>query len=322
MRPVAALVALALAAACAPLSTAGQGPETISAEEAGLDVPAALAERGVRRFLFTGWDGPDFPVWSFRPDSAGANAPVLFVHHGVRRDADRYIAEWLDLAQANGIVLVVPEFTNAAFPGVASYSHGHLVDESGRPRSPRLWSFAAIEPIFDEIARRERLSTSRYLMYGHSGGAQFVHRFILAGGGPRLSRAVSANAGSYAFPDERTSWPFGVGATPDGLWNPRIAFAQQLIVLLGTADTDPAHPSLPDQPEAVRQGPHRMARGLAFYDSAKRAAREAGVKLSWRCALVPDVGHDNAGMSPGALRLLRATGSPLPEGDCTALPAG
>ena len=128
---MAALVALALAAACAPLSTAGQGPETISAEEAGLDVPAALAERGVRRFLFTGWDGPDFPVWSFRPDSAGANAPVLFVHHGVRRDADRYIAEWLDLAQAMEHRWGRPRFVHLAERGIlgpnTTFVHMNLI---------------------------------------------------------------------------------------------------------------------------------------------------------------------------------------------------
>ena len=88
-----------------------------------------------------------------------------------------------------------------------------------------------------------------------------------------------------------------------------------MLIMQGTADNDPNYPSLPRQPEAMAQGPHRLARGKAFFAAAQDAARQAGVRFGWSCALVPDVGHDNGGMAPYAIRLLRA--GPLPTGgDC------
>src|SRR3546814_14335164 len=62
-------------------------------------------------------------------------------------------------------------------------------------------------PVFAAVKAREGLTAETYALYGHSGGAQFVHRYILAGGGPHMGRAVSANAGSYAMPDPAVAWP-------------------------------------------------------------------------------------------------------------------
>jgi hypothetical protein len=56
-----------------------------------------------------------------------------------------------------------------------------------------------------------------YYLYGHSAGAQFVHRhlaFICAGGNPlRVIRAVAANAGFYTEPTFEVPFPFGFGGT-------------------------------------------------------------------------------------------------------------
>src|SRR3546814_4271479 len=75
-------------------------------------------------------------------------------------------------------------------------------------------------PVFAAVKAREGLTAETYALYGHSGGAQFVHRYILAGGGPHMGRAVSANAGSYAMPDPAVAWPFGLRGLPAGLWDP------------------------------------------------------------------------------------------------------
>jgi poly(3-hydroxybutyrate) depolymerase len=276
-------------------------------------VPPALAAAGVQRFIFSAWAGPALPVWYLRPASATADAPVLFVMHGVGRDADRYIGEWVALAAAHGIVIVVPEFSQASFPQAAGYNNGGLLapDGTARPREQQAWS--TLDPVFEAIVARERLSATRYTLYGHSAGAQFVHRFVLTGGAPRLGRAIAANAGSYMFPTDARPWPFGAGGLPPGLFSAERAFAQPLTLLLGTADNDPAHPSLPDQPGARAQGPHRLARGQAFYDFARQAA---GPGLAWACALAPGVGHDNGRMAPFALAIVLDRAQPRPGADC------
>lgn len=287
---------------CAALPAQGSAAAAVAPADS-VPLRPDLESRGVRRFVFAGWDGPVIPVWYYRPPGVDPAAPPLFVMHGVGRDADRYLAEWLDIARTERLLVVVPEFTRSGFPGAAGYNFGGVFDDQGRPRPRRLWAYSAIEPLFDAIRRREGLKARRYGLYGHSAGAQFVHRFVLLGSGLRMSRAVSANAGSYMLPTRAEKWPFGLSGAPAGAWNPRRAFAAPLTLLLGGADNDPAHQSLPRQPEAVRQGPHRLARGLAFHSAARAEAKRLATGFAWSCAIVPGVGHDNGRMTAFAAPL-------------------
>lgn len=302
---LAALSALVLGACAAqtPLPAA-------SASAAPREVPAALAAQGVERFMFTDWPGAEIPVWYIRPAGTPADAPVAFVMHGLGRDAHRYIGEWTDIAKAENMVVVVPEFSRAAFPESADYNFGGVFDGEGRPRQRTSWSFSAIERVFDAIKAREGLTAPGYALYGHSAGAQFVHRFVLLGAGTRMQRAVAANAGSYMRPLAQDQYPFGLKGAPEGQWNAARAFAAPLTILLGDADNDPNHRSLPRQPGAVVQGPHRLARGLGFYQVARAEAARLGLPFAWRCALAPGVAHDNGGMAVYAAPILSGRESP------------
>lgn len=310
MKATAGAVLLALAGCASGPASAVAAPPGETA------LHKSLFAAGVQRFTFDEWAGPAFPVWTFRPAGAGADAPVLFVFHGVQRDADNYMSQWIDLARRNKIVLIVPEYSRRAFPGVEAYSHGWFAEKDGTPRPRAQWSFATVEPIFAAVKRREGLSAGTYSLYGHSGGAQFVHRYVLSGGGPHLARAVSANAGSYAATDAGVRWPFGLAGLPADMWNPQKAFAVPMLVLLGTDDSDPDHKSLPRQPEAMAQGAHRLARGKNFYGRARTYAAAGAHAFAWRCGLVPGVAHDNAGMAGDAIAFLFGDASTDPGGDC------
>ena len=308
-RPLALTLALLLLSGCTQAvaqdrSRSAPEPQRCQTPQS---VPDAMAARGVQRFVFSGWSGPALPVWYVRPAGTPASAPLVFVFHGVRRDADRYLSEWLDVAEREQVVVVVPEFTCDGFPGAPNYNHGRLIDRSGRavPASER--TFAVIEPLFDAMREREALTAPTYWMLGHSAGAQFVHRYIMTGNGRRLERAVSANAGSYMYPDDRFAWPFGTRTLPDGIWVPERAYAVPMTILLGTADNDPDYPSLPREPEAMEQGPHRLARGLAFSAATRADAARRGLPYAWDCRLVPGVGHDNGRMAPAGIAVLRQT---------------
>jgi poly(3-hydroxybutyrate) depolymerase len=51
---------------------------------------------GSSHIIFSGWSGPELPVFVHKPAMAGANSRVVFVMHGVLRDGDRYRDEWRD----------------------------------------------------------------------------------------------------------------------------------------------------------------------------------------------------------------------------------
>ena len=53
----------------------------------------------------------------------------------------------------------------------------------------------AIEPLFDDVRKRFGTQVTRYSLYGHSAGAQFVHRYVLFMPEARLDKAVAAELG-------------------------------------------------------------------------------------------------------------------------------
>ncbi|MCX7827493.1 MAG: hypothetical protein N2689_18335, partial [Verrucomicrobiae bacterium] len=74
--------------------------------------------------------------------------------------------EWLPHARRYGFLLAAPEFSQAAFPGDDGYALGVKT------------AFRFIEPVFDAVKAATGNRSERYHLYGHSAGAQFVHRFL------------------------------------------------------------------------------------------------------------------------------------------------
>lgn len=257
-------------------------------------------------FVFTAWEGPGLPVYYQLPDQVTADTPVLFVMHGVNRDADRYRDEWALLARRHGFIAIAPQFGTADFPGSLGYNTGYFTAEDGAPRPPGRWSFAAIEPLFDEARQRFGTKVQRYSIYGHSAGAQFVHRYVLFMPEARIEKAIAANAGWYTMPDRSIAFPYGLGATPVEEVALAAALGKPLTVLLGTADTDRADPDLRKTPEADAQGPHRYARGQAFFAQGEAAAAARGLRFGWTMQRVPGIAHSNAGMAEAAAALIAA----------------
>lgn len=266
--------------------------------------PAESSDAEKMNFLFKGWDGPDLRVFVTRPDGLAPDRPVVFVMHGMRRNADEYRDQWHEQAIEHDFLLVVPEFSEAGFPGTEGYNLGRLFDESGAATPRGQWSFSAVEPIFDEIRSRYAMATKGYSIYGHSAGGQFVHRFLFHVPQARVTRAVAANAGWYTMPDFSIEYPYGLQGSAVTLEGLEQALALPLTLLLGDRDIDPAHESLRRTPEAMLQGKYRMARGFSFFDGGREAAVRMGVPFNWHLATVIGADHDNRLMAPVAALLL------------------
>ena len=69
-------------------------------------------------------------------------------------------------------------------------------------RASQEWSLTALDTIVDAVRDQFSLEAERFHIYGHSAGAQFVHRYILHTGAARVERAVASNAGWYMLPCE------------------------------------------------------------------------------------------------------------------------
>ncbi len=248
--------------------------------------------------------GKHVTVWHYAPPGSTPDTPIVIVMHGVGRDGERYLEDWMPLAQENKFLVVVPEFSKAQFPGEESYNSGNTVDKAGRPLPRDQWSFSVIEPVFEAVKARTGNRAERYRLYGHSAGAQFVQRYVYFVPAARIERAVCANAGWYMLPDFSTLFPYGLKNTPVTEADLRHALALPMTVLLGTADTDLVLHALRHTPESDAQGMFRLARGKFFFAHAEEAARQLKMPLGWRLAFAADVDHDDARMAPFAVRQL------------------
>jgi hypothetical protein len=248
-------------------------------------VQSALAgEIRSGQFTFSSWDGPALEVHYIEPaEDDMADAPIVIVMHGVRRNADDYARNWRELAKEYGFRIYAPEFSQRDFKGAELYNLGGIGTDHPS-------SYAA----------------DGYYLFGHSAGAQFVHRALLFEDLDHLKLAFSANAGWYTMPDETLDWPYGIKGTPADEDDLRAWLVKPMMILLGEEDTDPRDRNLRRSMEALKQGPHRFARGVTFINAAKAKADELGVPLIWRGGTVPGIAHDNAGMAIAAAPLIAA----------------
>jgi len=289
-----------LCTAAAALLLAASAPAEPGAANR-LEIPT-----GEGRFVFRDPEGnPDRPivVHTYRPASFTPDSPLLFAMHGMSRNAVSARAAWIDYADRRGILVLAPEFSKKHYPHGAMYNRGNMTGLFGRLPEAE-WTYTAIERIFDAVRRATGSRRARYLIFGHSAGGQFVHRLVLFKPQARIELAFAANAGWYAMPTFEVSYPYGLGhsvATTETLTK---AFGQPLVLLLGDRDTDPNAANLNNSHGARKQGPHRFARGQAFYTTASEEARRLGVALQWRVQTVPGVGHSSSGTSRAAQELL------------------
>jgi hypothetical protein len=277
-----ALTALTARAATGAASTIGPGKGSFDYEQAGKHVT----------------------VWYFVPPNASRTAPIVFVMHGVGRNGDTYRDDWLTYAEHQPFILLCPQFSKEEFPGDAGYNFGNAVDRKGRPLPRAEWSFNMIEPIFDLVRSRLGNASETYSLYGHSAGAQFVHRFLFFVPQARVSRVISANSGWYTLPEPETPFPYGLKGSPVTAADLKAALQRPLVIFLGSADVDPQLHSLRVTPEAEAQGPNRWTRGHYFLSRGEIEAKRLGVTLGWRIAVAPDIGHSDPGMALFAIKEL------------------
>ncbi len=91
----------------------------------------------------------------------------------------------------------------------------------------------------------------------------------------------------------------------------RAYLAQPLVVLLGEADTGTRN--LAVSPEAMAQGPYRLARGRNAFRAAQAVAASHNWPFGWTLVEVPGVGHNATAMFDApqtTAALARVSGSP------------
>lgn len=271
--------------------------------------PALRLEAGSHAFWFHDARGnADRPILVryHLPADHDAETPIVFVMHGASRDGPRYFGDFEPEAASRGFALFVPEFGDSLYPGSRWYNLGHVYEreEPEAPLPDSMWTYTAVEHLFDVVRQAMGSRRTTFRIYGHSAGSQFVHRFLMLRPEAPVERAVLANAGWYTMPVDSIRWPYGLGGAPVDAAGMAGRFALPVTVLLGDQDIDTTQSSLRRTPEAMAQGPHRFARGHAFFETARREAERMGARFVWQLDTVPGAHHSNALMTPAAAEIL------------------
>ena len=259
---------------------------------------------GKGNFVFEDWKGKPLRVFASIPKEIKRDTPIIVILHGQSRNAEGYRNSWHSAARRYNFIALVPKYSTPDFPKTR-YNLGNMKTLGGRSISEDNWIFSSIEPLFNFSRKTFGTQVDAYSLYGHSAGAQVAHRFVYLIHPNRAKRIVLANSGYYSMPINEIEYPYGIKGINVSEEMLQKAYEKRVIILLGDKDNDPNHSSLNKDNQAMRQGPHRFARGHNFYmNSLFKGSILMKVPFNWSMSVAPGVGHSNRSMVPFATPFL------------------
>jgi hypothetical protein len=237
-------------------------------------------------------------VHFYVPAQVNPQTPVLMVFHGNERNAIQYRNDLLSLATSQGVLLLVPEFSETYFPGNNSYHLGWMfADGENAALSPLLpsntWTYGLPDAIFEDVRRKNFLSQTQYNAIGHSAGAQFLHRLLMYQTNHQIKRAVVSAAGWYNLPDTSLAFPHGLRFAP--YQNPALVslFNTPHILQVGLLDNNPNSSALRHDSLTDLQGLHRLARAQYYHRICSLFSLANNQSLAWSLQVVPNLDHSS-----------------------------
>ena len=230
---------------------------------------------------------------------------MLFILPGESRNASDHLEIFIDWANSNKVMIFALQYSEQYYPSTTEYILGGMnTKQSATGLLPReQWSFNYVESLFDELKASTNSNQTTYDMWGHSAGAQFVHRYVTFMPQAHVRKAVACNSGWYTMPDLNATFPYGFspveGADSD---MQKTLLGRQIYVFVGGDDTSTV--GLNNNPGSVEQGENRNQRGHYYFQRSQAIASEKGYPFNWQFGEVPGVGHDPVGMAKGSWKVL------------------
>lgn len=256
-------------------------------------------------------------VFSYIPKGNIKVMKIVFVLSGCLRDALNYLKNWIEIADKNNYIIIAPEFDKGHY-SIADHEYGNLIDieydyssqdvytpymkynTEIKPKSE--WVYNIIDKIYLDFINNNKLNADGYIIFGHSSGSQFVHRFLMFYDSKYCKMYLSANAGLYTFFDELKKYPYGIENLKEYSNIIRKSLEKDMYVMLGDkdiTDDDLNHMSLD-----LEEGQTRIERGINYYNSAKEYAKKHNLKFNWKLVIMPNVNHDNIKVIPFASKII------------------
>jgi poly(3-hydroxybutyrate) depolymerase len=252
----------------------------------------------VATFLFEQGDSlRAIRLFYYVPKEAHESTPVVFVFHGVDRNAMQYRNALESRAANQNFILVAPEFSESNFPGSNPFQLGNVFVNGEAPTPGTLnpeeeWTFSIFPDLFQFVVDRTPSQVSNFHLLGHSAGGQFLHRLLLFKPNLPVARAVISAAGWYTLPTDTLDYPYGLGLAPVSVQNQRQFLETPITIQVGASDNDPNAPFLRRNVLADQQGTNRLERAIFFHSFAQSRAGALQSSFNWRLEVVPNLNHN------------------------------
>jgi len=214
----------------------------------------------------------------------GRPARLFIAVHGISRNAEEHARRFAAYAERHGLVLLAPFFSEDEYP-----RYQRLGGRRGNLKRADL----ALLTMLDELNAELNVDTSRFYLFGFSGGGQFAHRFAMAHPQRVISYVVAA-AGWYTTPDPNMKFPRGIGPNryfADLRFDLAAFLSIPATVIVGERDTKPGT-SLNQAPRLMEeQGLHRLERGENWVFAMRETALAYGIDPHFDFVIAPRCGH-------------------------------
>jgi hypothetical protein len=241
--------------------------------------------------------GKVLKVYYHIPETRTNQSKVLLVFHGVNRNALDYRNALISKANQYNFILIVPEFSTTNFPGPNGYNYGNVYQDGENPTVNALnpessWSFSIVEPLFDYVKSNLGNNNNFYYIFGHSAGAQFVHRLFMFKPQVRALKSVISAAGVYTFPNISINFPYGYNQSILLNSNKAQLYGKNVYLQVGSLDNNPNSSNLLHNVWADAQGLHRLERATNFFNFCQLDAQNLNLEFNWTFMVRPNATHD------------------------------
>jgi Ca2+-binding RTX toxin-like protein len=260
-----------------------------------LNVTAAPVGKQTQTVTF---DGVPLETFTYRP--AGEINGVLVTFHGTGRNASGMRDNAVQVANEKGYYVVAPVFDADRYNN-ATYQMGGVVKDGRLVADRDDWTVSMADSITEWANARVGTDASDdTVLFGHSAGGQFVSRIAAFGQDATFDKMIAANPSSHVWPSltEKVAYGFGGGyfSAAESEAFLKDYLADNVSIYLGSEDNDPNSSDLATNDEAMRQGDHRLERGINAYNEAKAVAAANGWEFNWEIVIADGVGHSSGGM--------------------------
>ncbi len=248
----------------------------------------------IKNTTFAFWDQPDVELNYILPQSVDEDTKILFVIHGNSRNAEDYLKLWERLVMDKNLIVIAPKFDKNNF---GNFNTLQTSTSSGRIlRNKEKYLNKSISFFFNFFKTKFNLKTDNYMMYGHSAGAQFIHRYMMLSDDYRISNVVIANAGWYTFINNN-KYPYGISGTPIEISKQRIDWFLSRDITLLIGEDDKGNISLNNSKGALEQGLNRNIRAKNYFSNLTKYSEKNKIPFRWRYKEIKGVSHENKKMT-------------------------